>query len=280
MSAAAGAVYRNFSQAALDAAYNNRAVEPRLAEIRADWAGRSQALYARAPVHRDLAYGAGPRQRIDFFPAAHPGRPTVAFIHGGYWQGNEKEPYAFVAEGPLAHDLNVALIEYTLAPEARMTAIVAEIHAAVGWLAANAQSRFGTGRNLLICGHSAGGHLTAMAAGQTGVTAALPISGLFDLEPIRLSYLNEPLAMDIKEAGANSPQSLPFPDVPQTVAVGAAELPELVRQSSEFAAALVAAGRPANLLLLPGDNHFSILERLARPDGALCQEVLRLATAP
>lgn len=279
MSSTAAAVYRNFSQAALDAAYNNRAVEPQLAEIREDWAGRSQALYARAPVHRDLAYGPGRRQKIDFFPAAQPGRPTVAFIHGGYWQSNEKEAYAFIAEGPLAHDLNVALIEYTLAPEARMTGIVAEIHAAIGWLVANAQRRFGAGANLLVCGHSAGGHLTAMAAGQPGVTAALPISGLFDLEPIRLSYLNQPLEMDITEAGANSPLSLPLPGIPQTVAVGAAELPELIRQSEEFAAALGAAGRPSKLLRLPGDNHFSILERLAHPDGTLCKEALRLVTA-
>ena len=272
-------IYRDFSQAALDAAYNNRAVEPRLAQIRDDWAQRSRTLYARARVSRDLAYGPGPRQRLDFFSAPRAGRPTVAFIHGGYWQGNEKEAYAFVAEGPLTHDLNVALIEYTLAPAARMTAIVAEIGAAMAWLCGRLQTEFEAGPGLVVAGHSAGGHLTAMAAGLPGVTAALPISGLFDLEPIRLSYLNQPLKMDIAEAGANSPISLSYPVVPQTVAVGEAELPELVRQSREFAAALVAAGRPSQLLLLPGDNHFSILEQLARPDGALCRETLRLATA-
>ncbi len=278
----AAAVYRGLAQKELDAAYNNRAVEPKLAEIRADWAERSAALYARARVERDLAYGTAPRQRLDFFPAAHPGRPTAAFIHGGYWQSNEKEAYAFVAEGLLAHDLNVAVLEYTLAPQAGMTAIVAEIRAAVGWLAGQLRTRFDAGPGLLVCGHSAGGHLTAMAAAEPGVTAALPISGLFDLEPIRLSYLNDPLEMNLSEACANSPISLPYPSIPQTVAVGAAELPELVRQSREFAAALAVAGRPSRLLLTPGDNHFSILEQLARPDGLLALEVVRLlgATAP
>lgn len=274
------AVYRSFDQAGLDAAYNNRAVEPRFAAIRADWTERSRALYARARVERNLAYGPAARQKIDFFPAVHPGRPTVAFIHGGYWQGNEKEDYAFVAEGPLAHDLNVALVEYTLAPQARMSGIVAEIHAATAWLAANCQARFKANASLLICGHSAGGHLTAVAAGQPGVTATMPISGLFDLEPIRLSYLNQALGMDSAEAGAHSPMSLALPSIPQTVTVGDAELPELVRQSQEFAAALQAAGRPARLLLLPGDTHFSITEQLARPDGALCQEALRLLGEP
>jgi acetyl esterase/lipase len=278
MSANLKPVYRDFSQHALDAAYNNRAVEPRLAEIKADWEQRSIALYARAKVTRDLAYGPGARQRLDFFHAAHPGRPTVAFIHGGYWQMNDKEPHSFLAEGLLAHDVNVALLEYTLAPAASMTAIVAEIRAAIAWLLPRLGPQFGASDRLVVSGHSAGGHLTAMAAGQNGVTGTLPISGLFDLEPIRLSYLNEPLEMDLAEASANSPMLLPLPEVPVTVAVGDAELPELVRQSREYAARLIAAGRPAREIVLPGDNHFSILEQFARPDGALCQEALRLAT--
>jgi acetyl esterase/lipase len=271
------AVYRNLSQAGLDAAYNNRAVEPRLEPIKADWAKRSEALYARSKVTRDLAYGSAPRQRLDFFHAKTHGRPTLAFIHGGYWQSNDKEPHAFAAEGMLAHDINVALVEYTLAPQATMSQIVAEIAAAVGWLAPRLGPELGAGQGLVVSGHSAGGHLTALAARLPGVTAALPISGLFDLEPIRLSYLNQPLAMDPKEACANSPMHLSLPAIPVTVAVGAAELPELVRQSQEYAAALKAAGRPVQALLLPGDNHFSILEQLARPDGALAREAVRLA---
>ncbi len=270
-------VYRTFSQAELDAAYNNRAVEPRLVSLKEDWSERSDAVYASAKVSRDLAYGSGPRQRLDFFHAKAPGRPTLAFIHGGYWQWNEKEPHAFIAEGMLAHDINFALVEYTLAPQAKMTQIVAEIAACVGWLADHLQRELGAGPQLVVSGHSAGGHLTAMAARLPGVTAALPISGLFDLEPIRLSYLNEPMAMDKAEAGANSPMSLSLPAVPVSVAVGAAELPELIRQSREYAAALQAAGRPFGEFVLPGDNHFSILERLARPEGALAREALRLA---
>lgn len=236
------AVYRSFSQAELDAAYNNRAVAPRLAEMKADWDRRSLALYASAAVDRDLDYGSGPRQRLDFFHAHTRGRPTLAYIHGGYWQLNEKEPNAFVAAGPLAHDFNVALIEYTLAPGATMSQIVAEIRAAIAWLVPRLQSDLQAGKGLVVAGHSAGGHLTAMAAGLPGVTAALPISGLFDLEPIRLSYLNEPLAMDVKEASANSPILLALPSVPMTVAFGGAELPELVRQSKDYAAALKGAG--------------------------------------
>src|SRR5471030_1694279 len=222
-------VYRNFSQTELDAAYNNRAVAPRLAEMKADWDRRSLALYAGAAVDRDFAYGEAPRQRLDFFHARSRGRPTLAYLHGGYWQLNDKEPNAFVAAGPLAHDINVALIEYTLAPAATMSQIVAEVRASIEWLVARLQSELDSSRRLVVSGHSPGGHLTAMAAGLPGVSAALPISGLFNLEPIRLSYLNEPLKMDIDEAGANSPVHLPLPAIPMTVAFGDAELPELVR---------------------------------------------------
>ena len=271
------AVYRDFSQATLDAAYNNRAAEPGLETIKADWDRRSLALYSRAKVDRDLAYGKAPRQRLDFFHAASKGRPTVAWIHGGYWQTNEKEPNAFIAEGLLAHDLNVALLEYTLAPRASMSQIVAEIRAAVAWLVGRMQSEFGTGEGLVVAGHSAGGHLTAMAAGLSGVTAALPVSGLFDLEPIRLSYLNTALKMDMTEAGANSPMKLPLPEVPVTVAVGGTELPELMRQSEEFHAALQAAGRPTRKLIVPKASHFTILEEVARPSGTLAAELARLA---
>jgi len=271
------AVFRNFSQAELDAGYNNRAAEPGLDAIKADWDQRSKAVYGHSRVDRDLAYGSDARQRLDFFHASSKGRPTVAYIHGGYWQTNEKEPNAFVAEGLLAHDLNVALIEYTLAPAASMGGIVTEIRAAIAWLVARLQPELASSRRLVVAGHSAGGHLTAMAAGLPGVSGALAISGLFDLEPIRLSYLNAPLKMDLDEAGANSPIKLRFPSVPVSVAVGAAELPELVRQSQDYAAALSAAGRPVRMLLVPKATHFTILEEIARPSGSLAMEAARLA---
>lgn len=271
------AVYRHFSQTELDAAYNNRAAERNLEARKEDQDRRSLALYARAKVRRDLAYGSAPRQRLDFFHAETEGRPTVAYIHGGYWQLNEKEPNAFVAEGLLTHDLNVALIEYTLAPTATLPQIVEEIRMAIEWLRTRLHSDFNAGASMVVSGHSAGGHLTAMAATQPGVTAALTISGLFDLEPIRLSYLNNAMKMNFEEAGANSPISSPLPSIPVTVAVGEAELPELVRQSAEYAAALKAANLVGNYLVIPAATHFSILDEVAHPDGVLAIELARLA---
>lgn len=271
------AVYRDFTQAELDAAYNNRAVERDLDAVKKDRDLRSEAVYASAKVIRDLAYGQGARQRLDFFHATSTRQPTVAYIHGGYWQLNEKEPNAFVVEGLLAQGLNVALLEYTLAPAATIGQIVAEIRAAIAWLTPKLNPEFGAGPALVVAGHSAGGHLTAMAAGLPGVTAILPISGLFDLEPIRLCYLNAPLLMGVAEAGANSPIRQTLPAIPVSVAVGGAELPELLRQSAEYAAALETAGRPVRKIVVPGATHFSILEQIARSDGVLAKEAARLA---
>lgn len=273
-------VYRHFTRQALDVAYNNRDAVPASGSMREERAARSLETYARWKVARDLRYGPGPRQRLDLFHARRPGRPTLAYIHGGYWQSNDKEPNAFVAEGPLALDLNVAVIEYTLAPQARIGQIVAEIDAALDWLLPRLAGEFSAGPRLLVCGHSAGGHLAATGALRPGVAAALPISGLFDLEPIRLCYLNDLMHMDESEASANSPITHPLPEIPVSVAVGAAELPELVRQSREFHAALRQSGNPGRELLLPGEDHFTILEHLARPEGALAQEALRLAESP
>lgn len=270
-------VYRSFTRAQLDAAYDNRAAVPRHVEYRQDRDARSRALYARARCDRDLRYGPGDRQRVDFFHCGKPKRPTLAFIHGGYWQWNDKEPHAFIAEGLLACDINVALVEYTLAPRATMSEIIAEIQACTRWLLHGLATEFNASDRLIVSGHSAGGHLTAIALEVPGVHAGVAISGLFDLEPIRLCYLNEAVRMSREEAERNSPMHR-TPGTPACiVTVGGAELPELVRQSTEYATYLRDSGRDGRELVLAGEDHFTILEQLARAEGALAQEVVRLA---
>ncbi len=109
------------------------------------------------------------------------------FIHGGYWQRNEKERFSFTALGPLAHGINVAVPGYTLAPEARLTDIVAEMRQALTYLAEHAgESRLRSRSSIFIGGWSAGGHLTAAVADHPAVAGGMPISGIFDLEPIAL----------------------------------------------------------------------------------------------
>ena len=133
------------------------------------------------------------------------GAPTLLFFHGGYWQRNAKAGFSFVAEGPLAHGFHVAVAGYTLAPEATMDSIVREARSALRWLLRHLGTLGGDAARLYVSGWSAGGHVAAMLMDEAPVAGGLSISGLFELEPIRLSYLNEKLGLDAEQARRNSP---------------------------------------------------------------------------
>jgi arylformamidase len=128
-------LYRGMDRAQLDTAYNNSAAVPERDAIVADWAARRAKVRREYAGHLDLAYGATPRERLDLFLTAQPKAPTLAFIHGGYWQMNDKENFALFAEGLLPLGINLAVIEYTLAPAARLDRIVSEVRRSVRWLA-------------------------------------------------------------------------------------------------------------------------------------------------
>src|SRR5260221_1049193 len=250
-------LYRGMDRAALDAAYNSSAAVPEAPRYRADWAARSERMRARHAANLDIPYGDAARAKLDLFLAASPLAPTLIFIHGGYWQMNQKENFAFIAEGPLAHGINVASLGYTLAPEAGMDRIVGEIRAGVACLAENIARHGGDPLRLYVSGWSAGGHLTAMAMDDGRVRGGLAVSGIYDLEPIRRNYLNDKLGLDIPTARRNSPLfHLPESAGRLGVTVGGADLPELQRQSAEYCAACPAHGLAADFAARPGCNPF------------------------
>ncbi len=263
-------------RAALDAAYNNSAAVADSATLMAGFRARSDTLRAARGERLDLRYGPDERNRIDYFAAHSPG-PVLVFIHGGYWQMRAKEDFAFLAEGPLAHGIHVALIGYTLAPAKRLTGIAAEVRSAIAWLGARVAEFGGDPARLVVSGWSAGGHLTALSLDDPGVKAGLAISGIYDLEPMRVCYVNDKLQLDADEVRRLSPLTQrPTRPIPLIVAFGGDELPELRRQSEEYAAARQRAGLPGRLVRLPKQNHFTILDELARPDGALTALVREL----
>jgi acetyl esterase/lipase len=262
-------LYRGMNRAALDAAYNNSEAVSDSTKLLADFQARSDDLRSTHNQHLDLRYGTAERNRIDYFAAPSPG-PVLVFIHGGYWQMRAKETFSFLAAGPLAHGIHVAFVGYTLAPDIRLDGIVDEVRAAIAWLAAHAADFGGDADRIYVSGWSAGGHLTAMSLNEPAVKGGLAISGIYDLEPIRLCYLNDKLALNEADARQISPLlHLPQRSVPLIVTCGGGELPELQRQSATFAAARTSAGLPGRLVQLAGHNHFTILEELARADGAI-----------
>ena len=269
-------VWRGMTRAQLDAAYNNTEAVKDSGARRDAWTARSAEFRAAHPDLLDLAYGPRPRNRIDIFRCGKSQSPLFVFIHGGYWQRNSKEIFACMAEGPLAHSLDVALIGYTLAPDASLTEIVGEVRVALRWLRREGP-RFGVGAGkIVVSGWSAGGHLTAMTLAEAD--AGLAISGIFDIEPCRLNYLNDALRLTLEEQAALSPiWQLPRQSAPLAIAFGTAELPELQRQSRDYYSARKAAGLPSELMPLEGHNHFSILDELSDPKGRIAVSAARLA---
>lgn len=278
------AVFRTYDQAALDAQYNNRAMVPNHPAHIARWAEESAEVRRRVPGRFDLAYGPDARERLDFFPAAA-GAPLHVFIHGGYWRALDKSSFSYPAPHFRDAGLCYAALSYPLAPAARMEAIVESVRRALAWLQAHAAELGGDPGRISVSGHSAGGHLAAMLASSAegaSLAGVVPISGLYDLEPIRLSYLNDVLALDAPRAHAMSPvHHVPGGAAPMTLAVGAKESAEYHRQQDDFARAWRAAGNPmAAALDLDGHDHFSIVDDLARPQSALFAAICRHARRP
>jgi acetyl esterase/lipase len=268
--------WRLMNQQERDLGLNNGVAVPGSAEMAADWERRSAAMRKRYPDHIDLRYGPRERNRIDFLKAREKS-PTVLFIHGGYWQTRAKEVFAIFAEGPMAHGINVALIGYTLAPDATLDQIVAEIHAGIDFLSRQLPSFGGDGKGIVVSGWSAGGHLTSMALSHPNVRAGMAISGIYDLEPIRHSYLNVKLGLDEAMSRRNSPMMEEGGAMkPLSLVVGSAELPLLRKQTADFAGHRAKFGLPVTYEEISGANHFSIMEELLSPAGRITTLIRQL----
>jgi arylformamidase len=261
--------WRGLSQEALDGGLNNGAAVAGSADTVADWAKQSAEIRARYADHLDLRYGPRERNRIDFLKAAS-NAPTLLFIHGGYWQTRAKEVFSLFAACPMAHGINVALIGYTLAPDATLEQIVAEIHAGIDFLATQLPGLGADAKAIVASGWSAGGHLTAMAMTNSHIKGGVAISGIYDLEPIRHSYLNVKLGLDEAMSHRYSPMMQPGgPMKPLALVVGGAELPLLRKQTSDFAGHRAKYGLPVAYEEIPGTNHFTIMNELASPSGRI-----------
>ncbi|MDB5404413.1 MAG: arylformamidase [Acetobacteraceae bacterium] len=256
------------SQAERDTAYNNSAAVADSPVLNAAREVASSAFRAANGMHLDLRYGKRERNTWDLFPQADPDAPCIVFIHGGYWQRNSKDQFANLIAGPYTRGWAAALPGYTLAPDASLSEIVAEINAALDWLAAHGPAH-GINGPVVLSGWSAGGHLTAMCLGHRLVKAGLAISGIFELGPVRDTYLNEKLRLTEQEVVTLSPMRSPMVDKPLAFAYGTAELPPLVSDSRDLHALRSAAHLPGALIPVPRANHFTIVHELRDPEGVL-----------
>jgi arylformamidase len=263
------------SKAERDAAYNNTDAVKNSAELNEARIAASAAFRKAHPEHLDLRYGPRERNTWDLFPAKDANAPCLVFIHGGYWQRNSKDQFASLIGGVYAHGWAAALPGYTLAPDASLSEIVAEINAALDWLAANGPAH-GIAGKVVLSGWSAGGHLTAQCLGHPRVSAGLAVSGVFELGPIRDTYLNEKLQLTEEEIARLSPLRLPMVNKPLAITYGTAELPPLVGDSRTLHEVRSAQHLPGPLIPVSGADHFTITHELRDADGVVTKQALLL----
>lgn len=260
-----------------DAVYNNSAAFPEGAALVEGWTRTSAGMRAANAKTVDLPYGPRERNKWDLFPAGDPRTPCVVFIHGGFWQARSRENFTCIMEGVLAAGFAAALPGYTLAPEATLTEIVAEIRTALDWLATEGP-RHGIDGPIILSGWSAGGHLAAMALDHPSVNAGFAISGIYELGPLRETYVNDKLRVTDAEIAALSPLRLPLIEKPLVLAYGTAELPPLVENSRAFHAHRSALHGTGALIPVPRADHFTVLEDLRAKDGGLMRAVVEIAS--
>ncbi|MDH3596385.1 MAG: alpha/beta hydrolase [Rhodospirillales bacterium] len=278
-------LYRGYDQAELDGQLNLRARWPEHEEYFARWAEDSAEVRRQLGDHVDLAYGPSAGQKLDLFlPEGAAGSPLLAFIHGGYWQSLDKSDFSYLAPPYLEKGIAFASLNYDLAPQVGVAEILRQVRCALAWLYRNAADYGVDPGRIYLAGHSAGGHLSAMALAtdwqaDPAVGPGLPgdlvkggcsVSGVYDMEPIRLSYHQAVLDLDAETAARMTPlHHLPPRAVPLILAVGSEETDEFHRQQGEYLAAWQTAGLTATVVELPGRNHFTAVDALGEHDHSL-----------
>ena len=268
--------WSKLAQAERDAAYdNNRAVanSAALIEKRNEASAAFRAAHAD---HLDIPYGPKERMKFDLYPAKDPQAPCLVFIHGGYWQRNRREDFSAFAAGVMAHGWSVAIPGYSLAPEATLAEIVAEIKLSLTWLAAQGGKHGLASGPIIVSGWSAGAQLAAMVLTHPAVAAGVAISGVFDLAPIRDTYLNEKLRLSDGEVTSLSPLLLPVVNKPLLISYGTRELWPLIEDSRDLHKRRVTANAAGALVPIPGADHFTILQQLQSVDTAVVRHILQV----
>ena len=214
-------VFRDYGQEALDAQYNNRARVPEHQDIHAGYQARAAAVVEEFETRLDVSYGPSAEETLDIYlpenaPENAQGAPSNVFLHGGYWFSRHKNDFRFLAQGLARAGAVLVIVNYALVPSVDLDALVRQCRAAVAWTHGNADTFGGDKERIFVSGHSAGGQLTAMmmATEWPAFAGGLPadlikggcaISGIYDLEPIRLTFMQETLGFTPEQVARNSP---------------------------------------------------------------------------
>ncbi len=286
-------IYRDFTAGEqIDAQYNPSLRVPDAALRLRRYAEHSAEARAQLEGVLDIPYGSTLDETLDIFPADRPDAPVFVFIHGGYWRSFSAKDHSFVALGPVRLGITTVVVDYSLCPKVTIDEITRQCRAAVAWTLRHIAAHGGDPKRVAVGGHSAGGHLGAMCLEtrwgenyglpRDPLAAALLVSGIYDLEPLRHSYLQPTIQLDDGIVRRNSPLfAVRRCETPVLLTWGAEESEEFARQSTSFHAAWQGAGNRAELLAQAGANHFSAIDGFSEPTSELCRWLAaRLLTSP
>jgi arylformamidase len=279
-------LYRHFtSQEEIDREYNVGAAVPDSSHW-LEWYGQKSAVVRREiACVLDARFGPTQDETVDVFPASHPAAPVLVFIHGGYWRWGSSKDFSLVARGPVGHGITVVVTNYSLCPSVTISEITRQSRAVVAWLHRKASRFNGDSDRIYVAGHSAGGQQVGMLAatdwpGQYGLPAdtikgGMPISGIFDLHPLRYSFLQPKLLLTHELILRESPLlNIPPTGPPLLLSLGGSESAEFRRQSTEFLEAWRTNGLRGDLIIQEGKHHFSSIDGLADPNSGLCESLV------
>jgi arylformamidase len=278
-------VFRQYDRAALDREYDNAAKVPAetLKSFRARWAEQSRRARETIPCDLDLSYGPSAGEKLDIFRPRQFGlAPVQIYIHGGYWISNDKSDCSYVALGFISAGYVTVVINYALIPAVGMAEQVRQCRAAVRWVAQNIRGYGGDPERIYVTGHSAGGHLAVMLLtdpepprGQIKGIASL--SGLYDLKPIKLSFVNEKLALSETDVTSLSPVLLqPRVTSPRLLlTIGQDEGDEYIRQMNSLVAAWRHFMPHLTAAIIPATNHFNMRAALDDADSDISRLIRR-----
>lgn len=279
-------LYRNFkSQEDIDLEYNLNLTVPDLGYW-IEWYSRESVITRRKlDCTLDVRFGPTVDETVDIFPAKEQGAPMLVFIHGGYWVVCSSKDYSYVANGLVDRGINVVVTNYSLCPKVSIPEITRQSRAAIAWLYREAPNYDMDPSRIFVAGHSAGGHQVGMLLstdwqGEYGlpddvVKGGITISGIFDLHPLKYSYLQPRIMLTHEVILRQSPYlNIPCSGPPILVSFGEEETAEFHRQSTDYLQAWRANGLQGELLVQKGKHHFSAIEDFNDPESTLCKSII------
>jgi arylformamidase len=279
-------VWLDMDQQALDDAYDQTVYAPNRDQVGKRRIANSEKARAVLGAPQRVAYGPSEIEKLDIYRTQRPNAPVNIFVHGGAWRANRAADYAFLAEPFVTAGGHFVVLDFTNVDDAggSLFPMVEQVRRAVAFVYRNARSFGGDPDRLYLSSHSSGSHLGGCVVTHDWRKEDLPpdllkgatlSSGMYDLKPVRLSKRSKYVKFtDEMEQALSAQRHLDKLATPLVLAHGTYETPEFQRQTRDFHDAVKAAGKPVELLVGEGYNHFEMLETLANPYGLLGRAVL------